>query len=61
VTTPDDGRAEIERLLRSRGVRWVTFEDWLELDALEVARGKERGKIREKFSSIEEMLAAIGP
>jgi hypothetical protein len=29
------------------------------LDALEVARGKELGKIREKFSSVEEMLAAL--
>lgn len=54
------GRAAIERLLRERGVRWVSFEDWTKLDALEVAAGKQRGKIREKFSSIEEMLAALG-
>jgi ferredoxin--NADP+ reductase len=53
------GRDAIERLLRSRGVRWVTFEDWTRLDALELARGKERGKIREKFSRIDQMLAAL--
>jgi hypothetical protein len=53
------GRASIERLLESRGVRWVTFDDWVKLDALEVARGKALGKIREKFSSVEQMLAAI--
>ena len=54
------GHAAIERLLRERGVRWVSFDDWIRLDALEVARGKELGKIREKFSSIEQMLDAIG-
>jgi ferredoxin--NADP+ reductase len=54
------GHAAIERLLRARGVRWVSFDDWIRLDALEVARGKELGKIREKFSSIEQMLDAIG-
>jgi ferredoxin--NADP+ reductase len=53
------GRAEIERLLAARGVEWVSFDDWARLDALEIARGKERGKIREKFSSVAEMLAAI--
>ena len=54
------GQAAVEQLLRERGVRWVSFDDWIQLDALEVARGKERGKIREKFASIEQMLEAIG-
>ena len=54
----DDG-ASIQRLLEARRVRWVTFEDWTRLDALEIERGKERGKIREKFSSVAEMLAAL--
>ncbi|HVR29374.1 MAG TPA: FAD-dependent oxidoreductase [Thermoanaerobaculia bacterium] len=52
-------RAAIERLLETRGVRWVTFEDWTRLDALEIERGCELGKIREKFSSVERMLDAI--
>ncbi len=54
------GSAAIERLLTERGVRWVSFDQWIRLDALEVARGKELGKIREKFSSIDQMLDAIG-
>jgi ferredoxin--NADP+ reductase len=49
----------IEQLLRERGVRWVSYDDWTQLDAIEVERGKERGKIREKFASIEQMLEAI--
>ena len=56
----DAARPRIERSLESRGVAWVTFEDWTRLDALEVARGKERGKIREKFPNVESMLDAIG-
>jgi ferredoxin--NADP+ reductase len=59
VESASDGRVAIETLLRQRGVRWVSFEDWTRLDAIEVARGKERGKIREKFSKIEDMLAAL--
>jgi ferredoxin--NADP+ reductase len=55
-----DCRAAIEKLLRERGVRWVSFDDCIQLDAIEVQRGKELGKIREKFASIEQMLAAIG-
>ena len=54
------GSAAIERLLTERGVRWVSFDQWIRLDAIEVARGKELGKIREKFSSIDQMLEAIG-
>ena len=54
------GSAAIERLLTERGVRWVSFDQWIRLDALELARGKELGKIREKFPSIEQMLDAIG-
>ena len=54
------GRAAIEQLLRERRVRWVSFDDWIRLDSIEVARGKQLGKIREKFSSIEQMLEAIG-
>jgi ferredoxin--NADP+ reductase len=53
------GQGDVERLLESRGVRWVSFDDWVRLDALEIARGKELGKIREKFSNVDQMLAAI--
>jgi ferredoxin--NADP+ reductase len=54
------GRAAVERLLHERGVRWVSFDDWMKLDAIETARGKALGKIREKFPTIEQMLEAIG-
>jgi ferredoxin--NADP+ reductase len=46
-------------LLVERGVRAVNFAEWHKLDALELARGAARGKQREKFASLEAMLAAL--
>ena len=37
----------------------VTFEDWERLDALEVAEGERRGKVRHKFTRIEDAIAAL--
>ncbi|MBE2183975.1 MAG: FAD-dependent oxidoreductase [Anaerolineae bacterium] len=49
----------VEALLETRAVDYVTYADWRALDADEVARGKALGRPRLKFTSIEEMLAAI--
>ncbi|MBE7462157.1 MAG: FAD-dependent oxidoreductase [Planctomycetes bacterium] len=49
----------IVTLLRERGVRYVTFEDWLRLDAEELRRGAAVGKLREKFTDIAEMVAFL--
>ncbi|MBI4386373.1 MAG: NADP oxidoreductase [Elusimicrobia bacterium] len=51
--------AAIPQLLKSKNVRYVTFQDWKRLDALELARGKTLGKIRDKFTRVDEMLAAL--
>lgn len=53
------GRAALDALLRSRGIRWIDAARWRRIDAAEVARGASR-KPREKFLSIEEMLRAAG-
>jgi ferredoxin--NADP+ reductase len=55
----DRSPAAFEALVRSRQPRCVTFADWRKLDALEVERGKPAGRPRSKFTSIEEMLAAL--
>jgi ferredoxin--NADP+ reductase len=47
-------------LCRERGVRPVSYADWLKIDERERANGAEVGKIREKFVSVAEMLAALG-
>ena len=50
----------VEKLVRERQPQYFTFADWLRLDELEVARGKAAGRPRLKFTSVEEMLAALG-
>jgi hypothetical protein len=37
----------------------VTYEDWLRIDSLEVARGEECGRPRLKFTTIEEIFTAL--
>jgi len=53
------GPDALPELLRRRGVRFVTFPDWKILDRLEEERGRELGKIRERFLSVDDMLAAL--
>jgi ferredoxin--NADP+ reductase len=47
------------QLLAAKGVKPVTFSQWKELDKLELAHGKTGGKIREKFTRVEDMIAAL--
>ncbi|MDJ0958987.1 MAG: FAD-dependent oxidoreductase [Arenicellales bacterium] len=46
-------------LLAERGVRIVDYTDWEKIDAVEIERGKTREKPREKFTRVEDMLAAL--
>jgi ferredoxin--NADP+ reductase len=61
--TPDDygreGRAGLDLLLRDRNVDVVTFRDWQKIEAAEIAAARD-GSPREKFTSIDAMLAARG-
>ena len=47
------------RLLAAKGVKSVDFAQWKTLDRIERARGVEHGKVREKFTRVEDMLAAL--
>jgi len=49
------------RLLADKKVRPLSFADWQKLDVLEKAAGAKAGKIREKFTRVEDMLAALPP
>ena len=40
--------------------RFVTYDDWLKIDEVEVAKGREQNRPRVKFTSVEEMLAVVG-
>ncbi|MBK8931962.1 MAG: FAD-dependent oxidoreductase [Chloroflexi bacterium] len=39
---------------------YFSYDDWLKLDALEVANGKAQGRPRVKFTSVADMLTAVG-
>ena len=54
-----EGRAGLDRLLAARGVDVVTFRDWQRIEVAEIAAARE-GSPREKFVSVEEMMAARG-
>jgi ferredoxin/flavodoxin---NADP+ reductase len=50
----------IEDLLREKGVRYVSFEDWQAIDEAEVGRGEPHGRPRVKFVRVDEMLDTVG-
>jgi ferredoxin--NADP+ reductase len=52
------GREGIDRLFGERGVEAITFGDWQKIEAAETARART-GAPREKFVSIDEMIAAV--
>jgi ferredoxin--NADP+ reductase len=47
------------RLIRERQPNYFSYDDWLQLDAVEVERGKASGRPRLKFTRIEDMIAAV--
>jgi len=55
------GRAGLQALLEERNVPFVDYEDWRRIDAAEIDRAQETGAPREKFLSVEEMLAVLEP
>ena len=54
------GRVAILAVLRERGVQPVSFEDWKQLDDVEVERGTRRGAPRDKIVDVAAMLALLG-
>ncbi|HYJ84362.1 MAG TPA: FAD-dependent oxidoreductase [Allosphingosinicella sp.] len=53
------GGLGLDTLLHARGVEPVAFRDWQRIEAAETGRARE-GSPREKFTSIAEMIAALG-
>ena len=54
-----EAEADLEGLLKGRGVRVVTFEEWLKLDSEEQRRGGQQGRVRSKIASVPEMLRLL--
>lgn len=56
---PRDGWVGLRGEAEKRGCRRVSWQDWELIDKAERERGKAKGKEREKFTRIEDMLAVI--
>ncbi|KAJ1129979.1 hypothetical protein NDU88_008338 [Pleurodeles waltl] len=53
---PKPGSASTKRILQDRGIQPVSFSGWEKINSVEMSRGKEVGKPREKIVDPEEML-----
>ena len=60
ITPVNPSTAAAEELVRARQPAVFTFEDWKRIDALELERGAKAGRPRVKFTSRQEMAAALG-
>ena len=58
ASTPRNAAA-VDELLDSRDVHVASFIDWQVLDDIERAAGHQLGKVREKFTRVDEMLHVI--
>lgn len=54
-----DGFAGVKKEMDQRGIRAVSWDDWLKIDAEERRRGKEKGKQREKIRSVDDMMKLL--
>ena len=52
------GAEALRPLLEGRGIRILSYQNWMMIDSAEIDRGKPKGKPREKFTRVEEMLTA---
>ncbi len=52
-------REALENLLAQRKVQYVTYDDWLRLDQMELERGEACGRPRLKYCDVGEMLDAL--
>ncbi|TFG66482.1 MAG: NADP oxidoreductase [Gemmatimonadales bacterium] len=50
----------VVHLLQDRKIRYVTYDDWKKIDAVEQARGEPQGRPRSKIVQVEEMLRVCG-
>jgi len=57
---PDADPDAVARLVVDRQPQAVSYDEWLEIDAIEVDRGKASGRPRVKFTTVHGALEAIG-
>ena len=53
--SPMAEEGDVAALLRDRGVRWISFDDWKRIDRIERERGEAQGRPRRKVLDLEEL------
>ncbi len=64
LTRLDDGNKKagadaVLSILNDKKHRYINYDEWQKIDAKEIERGKIKGKPREKYTSIRDMLSVI--
>lgn len=59
LNPPYPDAIKIEKMVRNNQPRYVSFDDWLRLDKLEIERGEAENRPRKKFTVVEEMLSNL--
>ncbi len=59
IEPQDPGPESALRLVSGAQPDYVTYDDWLGIDRLEVERGKASGRPRVKFTSVEEIVEVL--
>ena len=60
LNPPQPAAAAAEAFLQEKQPRYVTYADWQKIDATELSKGEADGRVRVKFTTVEEMLELIG-
>ena len=55
-----DGTPALLKILDQRGVKYIDYPQWEKVDTAEVKHGEPKGKPREKYTRVAEMLEAAG-
>jgi ferredoxin--NADP+ reductase len=58
---PRPGAAGLGPAFSASGIRVVSYADWQNIDVSERHRGRRKGKPREKFTRVADMIAAVDP
>ena len=51
---------DFAELLRGRGVDFVSYQDWQRLDQWEVEQGRSQDRVRDKLSTVADMMRVVG-
>ena len=54
-----DGWDSLSTIVEQKRIRTVDWDDWRKIDDIERTRGRRKGRERDKFTSVEEMLGVL--